>query len=411
MRLRNIILAASVPLLMLLAAINGALLYFQSKAEMLRGIDNRALAAAVTAAEFLSSIDHASPVDVASERRDALAAAARHVDGLDGYYLVDGAGNIVALAPATRRWVPGRDQPPSGRRVTPLMRDPDGRRYVAAQARLASGGFVAARIDAEPMFQQLDALLRRILVGVAFAAMIGIVAGWYVAGRIRKELAASRAIIDAIDGGLPLPDTDALRIAEAADLAAALRLLDAGRNAAISALDQSLAREDEGRDEASAFASLRRAHVPPIDTALAGAAIAVRFCGNVTPGSFAALCHSGDKAALVIGECSATTPIDALAMALSARRFLENGWWDMPERPICDIVRSAFNVTRMAHMTWSAETRPGKLVLTCLADDATASAAETYIAATPDGSPRAALDRIAALLKPDGVFALIGPAD
>src|SRR5690606_28959775 len=54
MSIRSIILAAAIPLFILLAAVNGALLYYQSRAEMLHGLDQRALAAAVTTAEFLS---------------------------------------------------------------------------------------------------------------------------------------------------------------------------------------------------------------------------------------------------------------------------------------------------------------------------------------------------------------------
>ena len=57
MRIRSIILAAAIPLLLLLAAVNGALLYFQTKAEMRRGLDARALAVAITTAEFLSAMD------------------------------------------------------------------------------------------------------------------------------------------------------------------------------------------------------------------------------------------------------------------------------------------------------------------------------------------------------------------
>jgi len=406
MRIRSIILAAAIPLLLLLAAVNGALLYFQTKAEMRRGLDARALAVAITTAEFLSTMDDPAARLANPVRRTALISATRQVEGLDGLYLINATGRTIALVPPDRRWTPDRTVPRSAAEVGPLTNS-GGNRHIVARARVAGGGFVVARIDAEPLFARLDDLLRWIAAGVAAAGIIGLAAGWHVARRIRHELDASRHLMAALDTGAPLPDTGALTIAEASDLAAALRLLDANRRAALSGLDKRLAQEDRDRTDAAALATWRSAAFPAIDATTAGARVAARLCGDAAPGSFFALCETQGQAALVAGECDGA-PREALVQAIAARDFLERHWHERTPDDALRTLRESFAATQLRHLAWSESEPPAAPRLLAIIDAATA--AESYVRTAPDAPPATTVDRIDALLEPDGILAVVGPA-
>jgi hypothetical protein len=408
MRIRSIILAAAIPLLLLLAAVNGALLYFQTEAEMRRGLDARALAVAITTAEFLSAMDDPAEQIGSAPRRAALVSAAQHVEGLEGLYLVSSGGRITALVPPDRPWTPGGTAPRAAAEVG-AMTNAGGNRHVVARARVAGGGFVAARIDAEPLFARLDGLLRWIVAGVAAAGVVGLAAGWHVARRIQRELAVSRHLMAALDTGSPVPDTTALTITEASDLAAALRLLDANRRAALSGIDARQVREDRDRTDAAAFATWRAAAFPPIDTMVAGGRVAARLCGNAAPGCFFALCKREDRAALVVGECDGDTR-EALARAIAAGDFLERHWHDRTPDEALTAAREAFAATRLHHLAWSESDPPVGSGLLAITDAETAAAAELYVRTAPDAPPAATVDRIDALLEPDGILAVVGPA-
>lgn len=409
MRIRSIILAAAIPLLLLLAAVNGALLYFQSEAEMRRGLDARALAVVVTTAEFLSAMDDPAAQLSSAPRRAALASAARQVEGLEGLVLVDAAGRATALVPPARSWSPGRAAPRAAAEVGALT-NAGGNRHVVARARVAGGGFVAARVDAEPLFARLDALLRWIAAGVAAAGVIGLAAGWHVARRIQRELAVSRRLMAALDTQAPAPETAVLTITEAADLAAALRLLDANRRAALAAIDARRAQEDRDRTDADAFATWRAAAFPSIDTAAVGARVAARLCGDAAAGCFFALCESEGRAALVVGLCAHDDAREALALAVAARSFLERHWHERTTEDALAAVRDRFAATQLCHLAWSEGHPPAAPGLLAVTDAGTAAAAESYVRATGDAPPATTIDRIEALLEPNGVLAVVGPA-
>jgi len=408
MSIRSIILAAATPLLVLLAAINGALLYHQSEAEMQRGLGERALAASIVAAEFLSSVDDPASIVHSAPRRAALASAAGHVEGLEGFYLVKSDGGAVALAPSKRDWNPVAGPPPRRAEVSPITSD-GGSRYVVARAPVAGGGFVAVRVNADPLFAALRDLLRWIIAGVIAAGGVGAVAGWHVARRIERELSASRRVIAALDADGPLPDTSELAIAEAADLAAALRLLDVNRKTELAALDLRLAREDEQRNEDAALATCRAALFAPVDAEVAGRRVAARMLGDAAPGCFFALCRGEGGAALVVGECAGVDVRDALSLAVSARRFLETQWAELGEREALRIVQEAFGAARIAHLAWTEADRVTGLYLLAVGDPATVTGAEKYLRADTGACPATRLDGIAALFEPDGVFAIVGP--
>ena len=59
MKIRSIIILLTVPLFLAMSGVNGALLYFEQKAEMSRALGDQALAAAVVTAEFVSVIPKA----------------------------------------------------------------------------------------------------------------------------------------------------------------------------------------------------------------------------------------------------------------------------------------------------------------------------------------------------------------
>lgn len=409
MSIRTIILAASVPLLILLAAVNGALLYQQTETEMRRGLDERARAAAIVAAEFLSTMDDPSVLTRDGPRRAALMSAAQRVDGLDGLYLVSGAGDVVALVPARLTWTPDAAAPPRAAEVGPLT-SAGGRRYVVARAPVAGGGFVAVRLDGEALFAELGDLLRWIVAGVIAAGVVGVAAGWHVAHRIRRELAVSRQVIAALDDDAPLPDMSGLTIAEAADLAAALRLLDINRRTETVALDRRLAQEDGDRTEATALAVWRAKFFAPIDAVIAGRQVAVQMIGDAPPGCFLALCQGRGGAALLVGECEGSDARDALASALSARRFLEQYWHELGGEQALRMACDAFGATRVRHLAWTETDPVSGTVLIALADPRTVAGAETYVRMDSGADPASRLDGIAALLDPDGVFAIVGPA-
>jgi len=407
MSIRSIILFVSIPLLILLAAVNGALLYFQGKAEMLSGLNDRALAAAITGAEFLSAGEQPDAIARDPLRQRAIAAAARHIDGLDGYYLIGGDAKPIALVPSVTPWTIPAPTAATEPAILPITRAADGRHHVVALAPVSPGRFVAARVDAEPVFARIDRLLHWIELGIALAAVVGLAAGWYVARRITRELDASARVIRALETGEVPGNGEALSIAEAEDLSAALRLIDANRHAARDRLERQLRYEDAARTPSNARAAWQQSHFAPIAATVAGCDIAVRLLGDAPPGCFFALCLSEGKAALVIGECEAATASDALAQAVAARGFFERQLFAEGADAALTLARAAYAITRIEHLSWDEDGPPPDLRLLAFAGPEMALRAQAYAAIDPAAEPSAILDAIAVLLEPDGLFAVL----
>lgn len=408
MSIRSIILAAAVPLFILLAAVNGALLYYQSRAEMLHGLDQRALAAAVTTAEFLSEQAQRQVIVDDPQRHRALAAGVRHLPGLDGLYLVGRDGKALALATPVRPWASMVKGAPSAPVILPLAQGRDGNRYVMALAPVADGAFVAARFDAEPLYARMETLRRWIVWGVGLAALVGLVTGLHVARRIQRELAVSRTTIGALEAGETPPQADVLSIAEAAELAGALRLVDANRRSARIRLREQVAQADRDRSDAAAFEIWRQSAFAPLSTTRAGTAIVARICGAAPPGCFYAVCEGHGGGALVIGECQGVDALDALAAAVAARRFLERQWRILgPDRAL-ELAQQAFAITRLDYRSWDEAAPPEISVLLAITDPQTARRAAIYAQADPDMPPDLLMGGIAALLEPVGLFAALG---
>lgn len=406
MSIRSIILAAAVPLFILLAAVNGALFYYQSRSEMLHGLDQRALAAAVSGAEYIAEMPHPEDLLDNVQRRRSLQSALGEVADLDAYYWINVKGRAEPLAPPVRAWTPGTAvAAPDAPTLLPLTRDASGRRYVAAAAPAGERGYVAARLDAEPLFSRLDEMLRWILWGVLLAALVGLLTGSYVARRIQRELALARETIRALDGGEAMPHMRDLSITEAVDLASALRLVDANRQAAQTWLRQQIAREDGRRSDEDALRLLRDEAFPPVAATLAGTRLAVRIIGHAPLGSFYALCEGEAKSALVIGQCAGAGGFAALAAAMAARRLIEAQWRACGLRLAVEQAAQAFAIPHVEYLEWDANSQLPRTRLMAITDPETRRRAAIFAQADPEMAPEKILDGTAALLQAEGVFA------
>ena len=200
---------------------------------------------------------------------------------------------------------------------------------------------------------------------------------------------------------------DALSIAEARDLSAALRLIDANRTAARDRLERQLRHEDRARTPSEAWRAYRQSRFTPITTTVAGSDVAVRLLGDAPPGCFFALCQGQGEAALVIGECKAATAPDALALAIAARGFFERQLFVQGADAALELGRTAYAIARIEHLVWSETAPPTDAKLIALAEPELTQRAQDYAAIDPAAEPSAILDAIAVLLEPDGLFAVI----
>ena len=271
MSIRGTITLLTVPLFLLLAIVNGALLYFQEKAEITEALGNQALAAAVSSADFIQAMDHPRDELLEPLRATALKRAARRIHGLEALYFIAPGARPQALFPAARSWSLAGLRAPEESRFLPVRTDSDGRRYIAALAPTRGGGFVAARIDAEPMFARMAAVRRMVALIVLLAGLTAAALAWFVARRIVRELEANRQAIAAIGAGEPVADDGGLSIREARDLADAVRLMDASREAAAAHSRRVAAQRDRDRTPGSALAAQSAAVFAPIAQAAAGA--------------------------------------------------------------------------------------------------------------------------------------------
>lgn len=413
MTIRATIWLACIPLFILLAVMNGALLLSQSRSALIAGLDQRALAAAVSGAEYLAAMPDAQQFLGAPLRRAALQRALGHVADLDRYDLVDHDGRAISLLPPERLNVNASlpswkgEAAPSYAKILPLARDAAGRRVVTAVAPAGAHGFVAARFDAEPLFARTEELRRWMMWGVGLAAIIGLLAGAYVARRIGRELAVGRATMKALDGGNSVPRAEPLSIEEAASLADALWLIEGNRRRAQIGMEQDKAGEDMRRDDAMAFAQWRETLFPPIHTMVKGASLSVQIMADSPPGCFYALCEGEKGAALVIGQCGGDDAMEALAAALAARRFLERQGLALGLQAALRLGSQAFSIERSAYHGWNAGNEAFAIHQLCLTDDESCRQADLYAQADPQMMPDQWLGGISALIHARGVFGAV----
>lgn len=410
MTIRSTIIVLTAPLFLMLALVNGALLHVQERTELARALDTQALAAAITTAEFLTAPGNAERLLADPVRRRGLDAAAARIAGLDGLYLVRANAPALALVPARRPLAVGTGDAPSRPIVLPMARTATGTRQVVALAPAGPEAFVAAAIDAEPLFAQIARIRHVVLLIALLGGVIAAWLAWLVARRIGRELDANARALSAIDRGAAMPDDHDLGIREARDLASAVRLMDASARAA-DLRDRRLAlRRDQVRTPQAALAGWRDDRLAAHEGELAGRTIAVHLLGDAPPGSFFALAGNGDRGMLVLGRCDADTPAQALANALATQRFLEAR---LPETPLAEclaIARRAFALAEERTLGWTSAETACATCLLALADAATEAAAAIHARHHGDAPPCELIASFAVLTAPTGVFAAVGPA-
>lgn len=406
MSIRRTFLLLVVPLFLLLAGVNAGLVYFWERAEAERGLESQAIAAVVTVAAFADAheleLALTDPV-----RRSGLTDAAQHVTGLTSLYLVDPGGRITQLV----------GNPPPGGRVPfarpdkpaalPIEVDTHGHHRVTGLAPVDGGGFVVARIDAEPVFERMDHLVRLLAALIVGAGLLGLVLALWIARRIVRELAGTSAMIEAIRTDAPSGDAEGFRIRETRDLALAVRLMRTSVQGRMARGRHELARRDRERDEAASAAAHHEAVFPAQALEAAGAAVAVRRLGRPTTGAFYALALDGARAGLVVGECAGEAPAEALAQALAAQRFFEAHLLEGAAEDRMSEARAAFGAERLAWATWSASAAPSATSVTLL-DHADAQRAEAYVRRAEGVTPAEAAEDLAALLTGQGLVVVVG---
>jgi hypothetical protein len=397
MSLRQTFLLLVVPLFVLLAGINGALLYGLERDEAVRGLEGQAIAAAVTTAAFAEGRDDLAAALADPVRDGALREAARRIPGLDGLYLVGPEGAAVRIAGSGPRLDPGRFARPARAMTLPVQRTAAGRQVVTGLAPAGAGRFVIAQIDAAPLLAEVAGLKRLIAGLVAVVGLVGFAIAWLVAGRIRGELARNEAVIAAIRGGAAAVEPPELSIRETRDLAHAVRLMQVSVARREARGRHELARLDRRRDEAAAVAAHRAEALPP----LAEADFAIRMVGAADPGAFYAVWRGPERAALILGECAGASPAEALALALAARRVLE------AEGPAAlETVGRAFGLTRSAVAQWNVGVS-GDLRALALLDADQAGRAAAFARRAQGLAPADLLDDLVVLLEPRGVLAAV----
>lgn len=391
MRVKAIIIAFTVPLFMLLACVNGALLYVQDKAEMTRALDAQATAAAVTTAQFLSARPDAKMLS--PEQADRLSRAAAHIDGLERMVLV-------------------RDTAPD---VTLLgSRSPANSKYiVTATAPVGSAadprGTISAQIDSTPMYERLSALRYNIILLVIGAGLIGAILGWFLGHRISRELNHVTALIDSFFDGEVEQDQKKLTIRETIDLSNAVQLMGTSMRAAMSRQDRQMAYAEVNRDEYSSVQSYRKSCFPPVKKEACGTAIAIRMLGDTAAGCFYAIAQNEQEAAVIIGECGGDKPALALANALAAQEYFERNILNGSADRIIEAGARAYSVTGINWMKWD-KASPASSQIMALFTDEDSERAYAYHALNPELEPDILIDDLAVLLKPSGVIAVLGPA-
>jgi len=405
MSIRRTFLLLVVPLFLLLASVNGALLYFWERAEAERGLEDQAIAAAVTVAAFAEA--SGDPAEIFA--RMANLRSAGKLDGLTGLEIVAADRTVTRLLGQGSGLVISHPSAVDAPEALPIGPGSSGRRVAQAVAPIAGGGHALAEIDAEPLFAEVAELRRLIASLVVAAGLIGLVLALIIARGIVRELAANSALIEALRTGAPGGEADGLRLRETRDLALAVRLMRTSVSGRLARGRHELARRDRERDEAASVAAYRETAFPPLSMGAAGAAVAARMLGAAPPGSFHALCVAGDRAALVLGECAGGTPAEALARALSARSFLEAHLLDDDPEAWLAEGRKAFEIGRVEWFEWSQTDPPAARTLALLdGDDAGRAAA--YVRHGAGLSPGEMLDDLATLLQARGVLAVVGPA-
>jgi len=406
MSIRRTFLLLIAPLFLLLAGVNGALLYLWERAEAERGLANQAIAAAVTVAAFADASDDLAAALADPQRAAGLRDAGRRIAGLHGLYIITPDGETLQIAGRPSAYWPGRFDAPPAPLAAPIRSDPSGRHMATGLAPVKGGGYVIAQIDAEPLFAQVKGLQRLVIGLVAAAGLIGLVMALVISRVIVRELGRNSATIAAIRTDASAADDDRFAIRETHDLAKAVGLMRTSVTGRLARSRRELARRDRARDETTSAVAWRETAFAPLETEAAGASVAARVLGDAPAGAFFALSIEGGRAAVAVGECEGESPSATLASALAARRYLEARLAAEGEGAIVRAA-AAFAIARIAWCAWQVAA-PTPCVAAIL-DDGKDEQAEAYVARSGALPPAAVIDDLAALLRPVGVLAVVKP--
>ena len=402
MTIRTIIMALTIPLFLLMAAINGAVLYFQEQSELTRALTDQTLAAAVVTGEFAKEMDDPAQVLGASKRQQAIAAAAAQVEGLQTLDLVEQSGTIARL-------VDGPEVPApaiawnGGDAVQSVTLDESGEApFFVAIVPAGAGRAAVARVDAAPLLANRMQIAQIVALIVLAVGVIAAILSWYVAHRVVRELDWNGRYLTTGEQS----EGARFTIRETKDLSDAAGLMCASHETAEARLRRDAERRNRERSADSAARNLHASLLADVDAAAGPARIAVRVCGSVSPGTFHAVVASGDDAHVVIGRCEGEGPAAQLVNAVAARRFIEEQLGETGAEACLALATKAFAIAQIEHLSFAPETPLG---LVSLADDRVQTDARAILASGQDMTPGKLLNSIAALLEPDGIFAAIAP--
>lgn len=407
MTIRATIMALAVPLFLALAAVNGALLLLQERKELRNALDEQARAVAVTMAEFVAAMDDPQRQLAEPPRQRAMATALARVESLDGAWLVEPDRPAIAIAVASDSWDPSSLAIPTRAEII----RPEDDTWIAALAPAGGERFVAVRLSATPILEHMDARQARILLVVLLLGLVAAGLSWFVARRITRELRINREALSRSDQTETEANAGArLGIREARDLADAVRLMDASRQAVVARDRLVMARRECEHDPQRTLDELRSTIFAPVSAIFGGAEVALRICGKAPAGSFFAVRKHGGRGAIVLGRCAGDTPFDALANAMEARQLIQDGAKQEDLDALLALLHAAFPIEALKVRQWTLESRNGEAVeLLSLADARTAARAEAYGKVNAALAPQDVLAGLEILLDPDGVFAMVRP--
>lgn len=407
MNIRLTILSLCLPLFLLLAGLNGALLIRQEMMEMERALDNQAIAAAVTVAAFAAEASDPAAYLTDPVRLAAVQRAAADIADMRALYLARPRRIVARLIETEGTVSAALLNAPAAPMVLPVKTNTAGQRMVAGLAPVSSDAFVVSEIDAEPLYARLTELKRMAVLLLIAAGVIGGVLAFLIARRVKRELGHTQSIITAQLKGTAPPPLTKLYIQETRDLEAAVRLMGTSLAARLERGRRAMAERDLRRDEADGVAAHHRASFPPVSCHAAGASIEVRLLGAAPAGCFFALCQSPDKthAAVVMGECTASEPASALALALAARNFFMAHMYDaVPEEAIA-LGKAAFDLSRIAWFAWTEDHKLATQA-SALLDDKSTARAVAYAGQSGTLGAEAVMQDLIQLLPASGVLAV-----
>ena len=406
MTIRTIIMLLTVPLFLLMAIVNGAVLYVQEQSEISDALAEQARAAAVVAGEFISGIDDPAMELGTPQRRAALDAAVARIDGLEGLYLIERSGRVTPLVSASLEWSPPVLWQGDEAQTAGFEAESEGTPHFVAVVPAGTGRAVAARIDGSPLLEnraRIGWIVGLIIAGVSvFSAALS----WFVARRVVRELRANGQSIAAIGEGAGGAAETNLSIRETRDLADAVSLMKASRDAAEIRQQRESERRSRERNIQAAAGELHSSIFPPALFVSGSTRIAVRVCGDPPTGAFFAIPQSDAGALVVIGRCTASHAQEGLAKATAARRFVEANLANLGQEQCLALGRQAYDIEELHCLVpHSAPNADAQLSFACIAEDDVATQAHTAHASSEGMSPEQLLNAIEALLAPSGVFA------